>query len=79
MRHLEKYTTYKTLFLHLRSRLKSEVEGQVFSLHFNKKTTKASLIDLMKSETIMSWYVIIKVKVLCPRSGSHREVKQNDN
>ena len=23
--------------------------------------------------------VIIKIKVLCPRSGSHREVKQNDN
>ena len=27
----------------------------------------------------MSWYVIIKVKVLCPRSGSHRKEKQNDN
>ena len=27
----------------------------------------------------MSWYVLIKVKVLCPRSGSHRKVKQNDN
>ena len=24
-------------------------------------------------------YVIIKIKVLCPRSGSHRKVKQNDN
>ena len=24
----------------------------------------------------MSWYVIIKVKVLCPRSGSHRKVKK---
>ena len=27
----------------------------------------------------MRWYVIIKIKVLCPRSGSHRKVKQNDN
>ena len=27
----------------------------------------------------MSRYVIIKIKVLCPRSGSHRKVKQNDN
>ena len=27
----------------------------------------------------MRWYVIIKIKVLCPRSGSHRQVKQNDN
>ena len=27
----------------------------------------------------MIWYVIIKVKVLCPRSGSHRKVKQNKN
>ena len=24
-------------------------------------------------------YVIIKIKVLRPRSGSHRKVKQNDN
>ena len=23
--------------------------------------------------------VIIKITVLCPRSGSHRKVKQNDN
>ena len=27
----------------------------------------------------MRWYVKIKIKVLCPRSGSHRKVKQNDN
>ena len=27
----------------------------------------------------MRWYVIIKIKVLCPRSESHRKVKQNDN
>ena len=27
----------------------------------------------------MRWYVIIKIKFLCPRSGSHRKVKQNDN
>ena len=27
----------------------------------------------------MSRYVIIKIKVLCPRSGSLRKVKQNDN
>ena len=27
----------------------------------------------------MRWYVMIKTKVLCPRSGSHRKVKQNDN
>ena len=27
----------------------------------------------------MRRYVIIKIKVLCPRSGSHRKVKQNDN
>ena len=27
----------------------------------------------------MRWYVIIKIKVLCLRSGSHRKVKQNDN
>ena len=27
----------------------------------------------------MRWYVMIKIKVLCPRSGSHRKVKQNDN
>ena len=27
----------------------------------------------------MTWYVIIKIKVLYPRSGSHRKVKQNDN
>ena len=27
----------------------------------------------------MRWYVIIKIKVLRPRSGSHRKVKQNDN
>ena len=27
----------------------------------------------------MRWYVIIKIKVLCPRSGSQRKVKQNDN
>ena len=27
----------------------------------------------------MSRYVIIKIKVLCPRSGLHRKVKQNDN
>ena len=27
----------------------------------------------------MRLYVIIKIKVLCPRSGSHRKVKQNDN
>ena len=27
----------------------------------------------------MRWYVIIKIKVLCPRSGSHRKVKQTDN
>ena len=27
----------------------------------------------------MRWYVIIKIKALCPRSGSHRKVKQNDN
>ena len=26
----------------------------------------------------MRCYVIIKIKVLCPRSGSHRKVKQND-
>ena len=26
----------------------------------------------------MRQYVIIKIKVLCPRSGSHRKVKQND-
>ena len=26
----------------------------------------------------MRRYVIIKIKVLCPRSGSHRKVKQND-
>ena len=27
----------------------------------------------------MRCYVIIKIKVFCPRSGSHRKVKQNDN
>ena len=27
----------------------------------------------------MRWCVIIKIKVLFPRSGSHRKVKQNDN
>ena len=27
----------------------------------------------------MRWYVIIKIKVPCSRSGSHRKVKQNDN
>ena len=27
----------------------------------------------------MRWYVIIKIKVFCPRSGSHRIVQQNDN
>ena len=27
----------------------------------------------------MRWYVIIKIKVLCPRLGLHRKVKQNDN
>ena len=29
----------------------------------------------------MRRYVIIKIKVevICPRSGSHRKVKQNDN
>ena len=27
----------------------------------------------------MRWHVIIKIKVLCQRSGSHRKVKQNDN
>ena len=27
----------------------------------------------------MRCYVIIKIKVLCPRSGSNRQVKQNDN
>ena len=27
----------------------------------------------------MRWYIIIKIKVLCPRSGSHRKVKQNDS
>ena len=27
----------------------------------------------------MSRHVIINIKVLCPRSGSHRKVKQNDN
>ena len=27
----------------------------------------------------MRWYVISKIKVICPRSGSHRKVKQNDN
>ena len=27
----------------------------------------------------MGCNVIIKIKVLCPRSGSHRKVKQNDN
>ena len=27
----------------------------------------------------MRRYVIIKIKVLYPRSGSHRKVKQNDN
>ena len=27
----------------------------------------------------MRWYVIIKIKVLCPRSGSHRKEKQNYN
>ena len=27
----------------------------------------------------MRCYVIIKIKVLCPWSGSHRKVKQNDN
>ena len=27
----------------------------------------------------MRWYVITKIKVLCPRSGSHRKIKQNDN
>ena len=26
----------------------------------------------------MRCYVIIKIKVLCPRSGSHRKVKQDD-
>ena len=26
----------------------------------------------------MRRYVIIKIKILCPRSGSHRKVKQND-
>ena len=25
----------------------------------------------------MRWYV--KIKVICPRSRSHREIKQNDN
>ena len=27
----------------------------------------------------MRWYVIIKIKVLCQRSGLHRKVKQNDS
>ena len=27
----------------------------------------------------MRCYVIIKIKDLCPRSGLHRKVKQNDN
>ena len=27
----------------------------------------------------MRWYVIIKIKVLCPRLGSHRKAEQNDN
>ena len=27
----------------------------------------------------MRGYVIIKIKVLCPRSGSHRKVKPNNN
>ena len=27
----------------------------------------------------MKRYVIIKIKVHCPRSGSHRKVQQNDN
>ena len=28
--------------------------------------------------SLLTMYVIIKIKVLCPRSGSHRKVKQND-
>ena len=27
----------------------------------------------------MRWYSIIRIKVLCPKSGSHRKVKQNEN
>ena len=27
----------------------------------------------------MRWYVLIKIKFLCPRSESHKKVKQNDN
>ena len=27
----------------------------------------------------MRWYVIINFKVLCPRSESHKKVKQNGN
>ena len=27
----------------------------------------------------MRWYVTIKIKVLCQRSGSSRKLKQNDN
>ena len=27
----------------------------------------------------MRWYGIIKIKVLFPRTGSHRKVNQNDN
>ena len=27
----------------------------------------------------MRWYAIIKIKVLCQRSGSLKKVKQNDN
>ena len=27
----------------------------------------------------MRRYAIIRIRVLCPRSGSHRKVKQNDN
>ena len=50
-----------------------EVEGQVIT----KKTTKTSLIR--PHENVNNNEVISKIKVLCPRSGSHRKVKQNDN
>ena len=42
------------------------------------KSVKVRHVDFMKGQTIMRLYVIIKIKVLCPRSGSHRKVKQND-
>ena len=79
MRHLERYYHTQDVCSYTygqghrqRSKIKS-------FLCISKQTTEASSIDLMKRSTIMIWYVIIKIKGLCPRPGSHRKVKQNDN